>query len=158
MNAFRIAQNQYVNDLSGKGAELFGGRWNSIGVPLLYTALNKSLSVLEHLVHLIGSASVLEQYSIITIELPDSSTISEMSLAKLPDGWDNNPILPVSRILGNQFVADRQYLALKVPSVIVQSEFNLLINPNHPDFRSVQLLSIEPFIYDERLIKGISNS
>ncbi|MBC7778043.1 MAG: RES family NAD+ phosphorylase [Phycisphaerae bacterium] len=125
MNAFRMAQNQYAKDLSGKGAELFGGRWNSIGIPLLYSSLYRSLCILEHLVHL-PEGAFLGGYSLITIELPDSSTIQEITFADLPNGWKNNPISPTTRRLGNKFVDDYQHLALKVPSVLVPEEHNLL--------------------------------
>ncbi|MFN0034160.1 MAG: RES family NAD+ phosphorylase [Saprospiraceae bacterium] len=150
MNAFRITQNGFANDLSGKGAEVFGGRWNSVGVPLLYTALHRSLCILEHLVHL-PEGALLTGYSLITVEFPDSSAIQEIPVADLPVDWRSNPVSPVTRDLGNQFFSDCQHLALKVPSVIVPAEFNLLLNPRHPDFRLVKLVSIEPFVYDERL-------
>jgi RES domain-containing protein len=152
MNTFRIAQNQYAHDLSGKGAELFGGRWNSIGIPLLYSSQHRSLCILEHLAHL-PEGAFLNGYSLITIEFPDSSTVQEINLAHLSNDWKNNPISPDTRKLGNKFAEDCQCLALKVPSVLVPAEFNILLNPRHPDFKLVKLVLIEPFVYDERLVR-----
>ena len=43
MQVYRIAQKAFINDLSGEGARLFGGRWNRRGIPLLYTAESRSL-------------------------------------------------------------------------------------------------------------------
>lgn len=152
MNAFRITRTEFANDLSGKGAELYGGRWNSVGIPLLYTPCYRSLCALEHLVHLPAGA-FLDNYSLITLEFADLSAIQGLTLAELPDYWKNNPPLPVTQRLGDQFYRECKHLALKVPSVIIPEEFNLLFNPRHPDFKLVKIISVEPFVYDERLLK-----
>lgn len=154
MNAFRISKTQFANDLSGKGAEIWGGRWNSIGIPLLYTSCYRSLCALEHLVHL-PIDTFLDDYSLITLEFPDPSAIREITLAELPDGWKNNPFLSVTQEIGNQFYKEGQYLALKVPSVIIPAEFNLLFSPRHHDFNLVKIISNEPFAYDERLVRQL---
>lgn len=131
---------------------MYGGRWNSVGVPLLYTSCYRSLCALEHLVHLPRGA-FLDDYSLITIEFHDSPAIQEITLTELPVGWKNNPFLSVTQEIGNQFFKKGQYLALKVPSVIIPAEFNLLFNPSHPDFSLVKIVSVEPFVYDARLVK-----
>ena len=52
MIVFRLAKKQYTHKLSGEGAELYGGRWNSVGTPMLYTSESRSLALLELAVHL----------------------------------------------------------------------------------------------------------
>jgi RES domain-containing protein len=43
---------------------------------------------------------------------------------------------------------------LLVPSVVFGVERNALINPLHPDFRQINVVSIEPVRWDERLFEG----
>ncbi|MGZ8557843.1 MAG: RES family NAD+ phosphorylase, partial [Chitinophagaceae bacterium] len=51
MTVFRFTPEKYSGDISGEGARLFGGRWNSIGFPIVYTSINISLSLLEILIY-----------------------------------------------------------------------------------------------------------
>ncbi|MBM2839324.1 MAG: family phosphorylase, partial [Deltaproteobacteria bacterium] len=51
MDLFRIAKTKYINDLSGNGARVYGGRWNEKGVAVIYTSESRALAALEFLVH-----------------------------------------------------------------------------------------------------------
>ena len=45
-------------------------------------------------------------------------------------------------------------LCLKVPSAIVEQEYNYLLNPNHPDFEKIKLVDTRPILIDQRLVRS----
>ena len=152
MIVFRLSHTEYCNDLSGKGASIYGGRWNSKGKSLLYTSDSRALCITEVAVHTpLGIVPV--DYSLGIIEIPDTSMIQEISLGQLPDDWKSFPHSASTQLIGDQFIRDRKKLILKVPSAVVPGEYNYLINPAHPEFSTITLLRTEPFIFDERLFK-----
>jgi len=151
MIVYRISKGRYVNDLSGKGAELWGGRWNSAGTPMLYTSSNRALALLESLVHLPAGIAPAD-YRLVTIEFPDTAKIGELSVVDLPPDWKKDPPEYDTQIIGDRFAADRQYLALQVLSSIV-GDYNFALNPRHPEFSLVKVVAVEPFVFDKRLLR-----
>lgn len=144
MIVYRIAKAAFC-DLSGQGARLYGGRWNSPGRPMVYTASAPSLALLELLVHLdLDLALLPDDYRLLAIEIPDTSAIE--SLRETPQS------LLACTVLGDDFLSRRAALAFSVPSVIVPQERNLLINPSHQDAVSVRIQSNEAFPIDNRLV------
>jgi RES domain-containing protein len=143
MILYRITRRNYA-DLSGSGARLFGGRWNSEGKPMVYLTSSRSLAVLEALAHL-SPTNLPDDYCIMTIEVPDSFT--EVDINSLAENWDEFPIPNGVRQTGNSFLDANKYLLLKVPSAIVNEEFNYLMNPLHPDAASVKTLSLQSFYF-----------
>ena len=152
MIVFRLSKQGYINDLSGYGAEKTGGRWNSKGIPILYTAASRALAVVEIAVHTpLGIIPV--NYHIATIELPDKSSIQNVSINDLPTNWNSNPFVKATQTIGNDFIKGNPHLVLKVPSATVVGDYNYLINPRHPDFKTLKIKSIDPFVFDTRLFK-----
>lgn len=151
MEVFRICKNQYSHDLSGTGAKLAGGRWNRKGIPVLYTSGSVSLATLEVLVH-IPVSLVPSNFSLVKISIPDYSILT-VEKEKLPFGWDDLIPLDSLKTVSDKWITENKFLVLKVPSAIVRSEFNYLINPQHEDFKTVSVKSVEPFRFDERLVK-----
>jgi len=151
MEVFRICNNQYSRDLSGNGAKLAGGRWNRKGVPVLYTSGSVSLATLEVLVH-IPVTLVPSNFSLVEIAIPDHS-ISSLETKNLPEGWDDLIPLDLLKTVSDKWITENKFLVLKVPSIIVRSEFNYLINPQHEDFKNISVKSVQPFRFDERLVK-----
>ena len=150
MILYRIAKCTYVNDLSGAGARLYGGRWNSIGKPMVYLASTRSLAVLEVLVHL--SPTIFPgDFCISEIKVPDDS-IKELPVKNLPSNWQD--ILPPTELkkIGDDFLKQQEGLLLKVPSTIVAEEFNYLLNPLHTAMSKVTLIKQLPFNFDQRLV------
>lgn len=147
MTVYRLAKKIYAKDLSGKGAEIAGGRWNSKGTPMLYTAQNIALCVSEVAVHL-PLGILPKDYCLVHIEIPDEAVLE---LKKLPPSWNAIPHNNATQMVGDKFIKDRKFLALKVPSAAVQGEFNLLLNPFHKDFGGVKVVKVEKFSFDERL-------
>jgi len=150
MILYRIARCPYANDLSGTGARLYGGRWSSIGKAVLYLASSSSLAVLEVLVHL-QPLLVPDDYCRMEVEVPDDNILS-VKINELPADWrDISPPQILTRF-GDSFIKEGKYLLLKVPSSIVPTEFNYLLNPAHQDMGKVKLLNKEPFDFDSRLV------
>lgn len=148
MTVYRLAIEKYSDDLTGKGAKLYGGRWNEPGFAALYSTENISLAVLEILVHT-GKGHIPPQYMIIKIEIPDSISIATISKSKLKKNWKDD--IGFSRFIGNEFIKNNQSLALKVPSAIVDEEHNFMINPAHPDHKKIKIKWTKPFRFDKRL-------
>jgi RES domain-containing protein len=150
MVLYRIAKCSYAKDLSGEGARLYGGRWNSEGNRATYLASSRSLAVLEVLVHL-PPLMIPDDFCLVEIEVPDNR-ITEIAMDQLPPNWqDISPPLALKKI-GDEFLKKQEHLLLKVPSSIVPAEFNYLVNPAHPGMKKVKVLRMQPFSFDERLI------
>lgn len=153
MKFYRIAKTKYIRDLSGFGAEKFGGRWNSKGVAMVYTSQNRALAMAEVAVHF-SFGIMPKDFSILELEIPDNIKMSEIKINDLPKHWDEIPHNDITQKLGDEFIDRNEFLALKVPSVIVKGDFNFLINPLHKDFDKVKIKNIEPFLFDNRLFKN----
>ncbi|MBA9079593.1 MULTISPECIES: RES family NAD+ phosphorylase [Rufibacter] len=150
MRVYRLSKGLYKNDLSGRGAELAGGRWNSKGTALLYTCESRALCTTEIAVHT-PLGIVPSDYWLITLEIPDALPFLEFERTLLPPDWKTFPHPNATQLLGDTFAREGKFVAAKVPSAVVQGDHNYLLNPRHPEFRQVQLVASEPFPFDERL-------
>lgn len=151
MKLFRIARASQINDLSGTGARLYGGRWNEKGVAIIYTSECRSLAALEWLVH-VTMRTAPADLNIIKFEVPDRVGIRQIDVADLPPDWTGHPAPQFLRKTGSDWVKSKKSLLLRVPSAIIKEEFNVLINPMHPDMSLVKTYSPERFAFDDRLV------
>jgi RES domain-containing protein len=149
MIVYRLSKSKYSADLSGKGAEKSGGRWNSKGVAMVYTSASRALCTAEVAVH-VPLGIVPADYELVTIEIPDDS-VTEAGIKDLPADWQTFPHPDSTQKLGDRFVREGKFLVMKVPSVVVQGEYNFLINPGHEAAAKVSLVNTEPFLFDKRL-------
>lgn len=150
MIVYRLTSSCYARDLSGRGAEIAGGRWNHKGTALLYTSESRALCMLEVAVHLpLGNLPL--DYFMVTIELPVMPPLPAIAIKSLDTSWKDWPPHAITRHLGDAFVKEGKHLALQVPSALVPEEHNILINPKHPDIIKVKMISAEPFTFDSRL-------
>ena len=149
MIVYRLSKGQYANDLSGKGAELVGGRWNSRGNAMLYTSQSIALCVTEIAVH-VPLGILPKDYQLIHIEIPDEDLLE---MKRLPKDWQSFPHSNSTQMIGDKFLKEHKHLVFKVPSAAVQGEFNFLINPRHKNFNHIKIVKIENFNFDERLFK-----
>jgi len=152
MIVFRLSKSKHSKDLSGKGAEKFGGRWNSKGVALLYTSDSRALCTAEIAVHT-PLGNIPFDYEVVLIKIPDNIIIPELEISELPGDWKSIPHSHSTQEIGDKFIDDGKFLAIKVPSAVVQGEFNYLINPDHTDFKSISIEKTETFTFDSRLFK-----
>ena len=153
MKVFRIEREKYLETtLKGIGAALTEGyRWNSLNTYLVYTAESRALATLEVSVHLDLSEDLPTDRYYIEIDIPEEITIFEIKIEDLPDGWDSKPPILETQYIGDDFVTGKSAAVLKVPSSIVQQEFNYLINPNHPDAEKITVVSASPLKFDSRI-------
>lgn len=152
MEVFRLSREQFARPLSGKGAALAGGRWNSVGVELIYTAENRSLAMAEVAVHF-TLATLPSDYVMTTIVIPDETAMQEVPIDKLQAGWDAFPHAAFTRTIGDQFVIANTHCILKVPSAVTHGDHNLLINPHHADFKKIRISLVRKFPFDKRILK-----
>lgn len=141
-----------AHDLGGKGAEKTGGRWNRPGRPVVYSASSVALACLETVVHLNAAGLPLNRF-LVRIEVPDELWQARRTLtpADLPVGWSAIPEGKVSLDIGDGWLQDGPTALLAVPSVIVPEEFNVLINPLHPQAAGIHAAKVRPWFYDQRL-------
>ena len=139
-----------VSAFSGEGAARNGGRWNSRGVPMVYASATISLAALETLVHLNPPPHF--KYVVIKIEF-DDALIQTVPIAVLPPDWRLEPPPPPSQAVGDAWVRAGKSAVLAVPSAIISSEVNYLINPAHADFKKISIAKPMPFAFDSRLVK-----
>ena len=149
MIVYRLSKSKYSADLSGKGAERSGGRWNSKGVTMVYTSTSRALCTAEVAVHM-PLGIVPADYVLVTLEIPDD-LISEAGISDLPADWHSFPHPDSTQKLGDRFIREGKFLALKVPSVVVQGEYNFLINPGHEAAARIRVVNTESFLFDKRL-------
>jgi RES domain-containing protein len=136
---------------TGEGARLYGGRWNSPGVPMIYSSQSLALAALEMLVHL-QSPQVLRKYLACSVTF-DSEFIDRIPLRDLPRNWRRNPAPAALRQIGDEWIASQRSLGLEVPSVVVPDESNYLFNPRLPQFTKLRIGKPKPFKFDPRLLR-----
>lgn len=138
VQAWRITHQDYAAcAFDGEGARITGGRWNSEGIPMVYTAGALSLALLEIIVHLEIKAA-LKYFKAIPITFR-RDLIQTVSPDSLPHTWNRTPPPPATQTLGDEWVRQAAAPVLCVPSAVVPNEFNYLLNPHHPDFRSIKI-------------------
>jgi RES domain-containing protein len=151
MEAFRIARKNYVNDLSGTGAKLFGGRWNEINSPMLYLATSRALATAEILVHIIVRP-LQEEYALLALDIIGKDVnYTEINLYSLKPDWKND--IAYTQYIGKKFLEDGTLLYMKVPSAVVEGEHNILINPALITPKNVVIKSCKSFEFDARFFK-----
>lgn len=151
MQIFRIAKTRHIRDLSGTGATLHGGRWNRKNIPVIYTAENRSLATLEFLVHVSLLSIIPKNLSMACLEIPHDIVPVQISATDLPKNWRDYPSPPELADLGSEWAIAKRSLLLRVPSVVVVDEYNILINPRHPDIDGVTISHVESYTFDTRL-------
>lgn len=139
-----------ADDMSGTGAMRTGGRWNSVGVPVVYAAESIALAVLETLAHLRVDGLPLNRY-LVRIDVPDKVWEARSILNPVPVGWDAEPKGIPSIHSGDKWIASNVSALMAVPSVIVPEEQNVLINPKHGDSMLVKATMVRKWNYDSRL-------
>ncbi len=150
MFVYRIGKTAFINDLEGVGAKLYGGRWNHMGIPCIYTSESRALAVLEYLVN-VTIQHIPKELSIATIEIDEKQL--EIPLVKsLPQEWQTIPAPYSTKNFGTE-ILKRGVPGIKIPSAVIHQEFNYIINPlAGNDF--FKLMDVQDFVYDVRLGRG----
>lgn len=146
MRLWRLTKPQYAPGLDGEGARLAGGRWNSLGQPMVYCASSLALAAMEVLVHLppkMRRKGALPPLLAVALDVPDALITGS--------GVSSGLIEAESRALGNAWLLSASSLGLMVPSRVIPLERNVLLNPRHPAMAKVEVALTEPFVFDDRL-------
>jgi RES domain-containing protein len=149
---WRLVRPRYgdpVDAFSGEGARRFGGRWNAPGRRVVYLSAHLSLAALETLAHA-DRRRFERDYVAFAVDVPESLVL-ELRDEDLPDDWRARPTSEGARRVGDGWLAAGASVALSVPSVLVPSERNFLLDPAHPRFAEVSIRPAQPFRFDERL-------
>jgi RES domain-containing protein len=146
MTVYRITTAQWSNKLTASG---FPARWSSKGSFVIYTAQSRALACLENLVHRtgIGSNAI---FRVMVINIPHTVSIEQLQRNKLKKDWNTFENYSYCQGIGDQWVQEARSAILRVPSAIVDEEFNYLLNPNHPEFNKIKLMGDNPFLFDPR--------
>lgn len=148
MIIYRLATGPYKDDISGNGAKIFGGRWNTQGTPVLYTAEHISLAVLEILVRA-DRKTIPLSYKLLKLSVPDTSKEIVVAENRLKRSWEDD--LAYTQWMGTELLKAAESLIIKVPSAIVPEENNYLLNPAHSDYKKVKIITSSGFDFDKRL-------
>jgi len=152
MRFWRICRRRYAADAAnGEGARLYGGRWNSRGVPMVYASTSLALAAVETFVNLEPN---LQPKDLISIEgnIPDGLEISRVDLKTLPANWHETRDESLRRF-GDDWIRAGQTAALLVPSAAIRGEWNVLLNLAHGDFSKIRFRKPQPFEFDVRMFR-----
>ena len=153
ITAWRLAAPEFAGSvqqlLSGEGARLYGGRWNSPGVGAVYLGNSLALASIELLVHL-RSIDVLEAYCKMPVFIPESLVL-HLDSALLPADWAASEGRRGTRAIGDEWLRRGESAVLQVPSAVVAGETNFILNPTHADFAAIKAGAITEFRFDARL-------
>jgi RES domain-containing protein len=150
-HAFRIVKRRHAKHaFNGEGARLAGGRWNSTGQRAVYLSSTLSLAAMEIFVHLGEDAARLE-YVYFDVAVPAS--VSILTLTHRPKGWRSEPPINASMRVGDRWLKAGKSALLEVPSAVIPSEMNLLLNPLHPDAAKLRIGTARVFNFDPRMWK-----
>ena len=153
MFCWRIAKKKYAaSAFDGEGSKRRGGRWTPRGFPAVYTAQTESLAALEQFVQL-GDEGRKIQFICFKIEIPKEVRIEEINVSSLPNNWKDNPAPDALKAYGAGWLARGESAVLKVPSALISSECNYILNPLHPDFQRIKIGAPEESCYDPRVWK-----
>jgi len=149
---FRISKTEHIDDLTGSGAKIYGGRWNHPGYPVIYTSKSRSLAALEFLVH-VPMALAPKDLSIIEISIPGDIAVTTITESSLPANWRGYPAPDKLAEIGTEWIKSKSSLLLDIPSAVLDKEINTLINPLHQNMQQVSIAKIEKFSLDPRLLE-----
>ena len=152
MRLWRICRRRYAAEAAtGEGARLYGGRWNSRGIRVVYASTSLALAAVETFVNLEPNLIPADLVSI-EGEIPDSLAIRKLDPSVLPPGWHVSRDESLRRF-GDDWIRGGETGALFVPSAAIRGEWNVLLSPAHPDFAQVHFKSPERFEFDARMFR-----
>jgi RES domain-containing protein len=152
MHLWRLCRKLHAaSAFSGEGARLYGGRWNSQGVRMVYTSPSLALAAVETFVNLEPNL-IPDDLVAIEAEIPDDIQTERIDLNSLPRKWHELRDESL-RSFGDHWILTAETLALHVPSAAIRGEWNVLLNPEHPDFRKVKVGKPRAFAFDLRMFR-----
>ena len=152
MKVWRICRARFAAEaFSGQEARRFGGRWNSPGVPMVYSSSSLALAAMELFVHLEPNQQPDDLVSIAAL-LPKGEPAQRLEPDKLPRGWWKDDFAPL-RAIGDRWIREKRSLAMQVPSAALHAEWNVLMNPLHPARAKIKTEPPQAFRFDARMFR-----
>lgn len=152
IRAFGLCKTCYLaTAFSGEGARLSGGRWNSPGLAMVYTASSLSFATLEVLVHLEDPDAFKRLFSWLPLEISED-LVERLDPAQLPANWNTDETNSMSQSVGDVWLRSNRTAVLAVPSVVTPGERNYLLNPVHSGFSEIKIGNAESFQPAPRLV------
>ena len=152
LTVWRLVTARFADSaFSGEGARLYGGRWNRKGVPLVYTSATQSLAMLEMLVQ---DQPLRARYMAIPATLPTGVRIDRITPDELPGDWRSLEAREHLQALGSDWAKGNSAAVLAVPSAVIPSESNYLLNPLHPSFARISIGEAQDLVTDLRLSRS----
>ena len=148
MQLYRITSPTYANDIQGTGCLYASGRWHYKGTRILYTSEYISLAKLEILAN---TPVIPKNQVLVTIEIPETALIKEITSNELPSGWWQFPYPNILADFTESWIKEGIYWIMKVPSAQSLTEWNYLLNPLHAQHALAKVINIEPIHFDKRL-------
>jgi RES domain-containing protein len=149
MIVYRVGRTRYARDVDGEGARLFGGRWNHKLTPCIYTSESRALALLEYTAN-VNIDDIPRALSITTFEI-NPAYILDLAASALPGDWKSTPVPLSTKDFGTNLLHKADYGIIKIPSAIMDDEFNYLLNPLFREAAAYSIQSVRDFIYDVRL-------
>jgi len=152
MQVWRICKARYADEaFTGRGAQRYGGRWNSPGVPMVYCSSSLALTAIELFVHLEPNLQP-DDLVAIAVQLPEGEPAQRLDPSQLPANWWSDDFDPL-RTLGDKWIREANSLAIEVPSAALRMEWNILLNPLHPAIERLKMEAPQPFHFDARMFR-----
>ncbi len=152
IEAWRLEKEKYAADaFKGEGSVRVSGRWHHKGTRVVYVSETVALAIIEKFVHVGHYSSKIKLVSF-KILIP-KSIIKIVDIKHLPSDWKDQPPGDSTKDLGTAWALSAKTAVLKVPSVLAPESWNLLLNPDHPDFKRVIINMPSPYRFDDRMFK-----
>ena len=151
MLLYRISSPKYIEDLSGTGSKQYGARWNDKGFAMVCFAQSRAMAVMEVLIHL-RPEDIDKDFILAEFDVSDNSVL-KIDVNDLPKNWKEESEIELLKEIGNKFIRDNKFLLLKVPSVIIEEDYNFIFNPNHAQSSEIKLVDKRVFKFDVRFKK-----
>ena len=133
-----VTRRRQADAFTGEGARLAPGRWNARGTRAIYLGGTLSLAALEMLLYA-GRAALTIPLLVFRVDFPEGVGVESLLIDKLPVNWRQQPPPDSTRRLGSDWIAHGAAVALRVPSALIPEEWNLVLNPAHPDFSKLRI-------------------
>ena len=158
MLLYRITKEKYLLALTGRGKSFINGaRWNNAGLPVLYFASSPGVALLEMANYIPSPRLVPKSYRLGIYEVPPDIHFETLAITDMPPDWAIYPYPVSTQVIGSQWLRSLQSLCLQVPSVAVPAglETIVVVNPLHPDIKTLQLREVKQNLYNQRAFQGI---
>jgi RES domain-containing protein len=149
VRVWRIAGAAHAT-FDGEGARRYGSRWTPRGLAAVFTSATLSLAALERFVN---TDTDLEPVDLVTVavDIETNIAIQTIALADVPAEWRTYPAPPALATIGERWWRESTSAVLSVPSAVIPTERNFVLNPTHADFARLVINPSEPFSFDPRM-------